>query len=299
MNILGAGLAGLIAGNMFQRAQIFERSGADSVQHKAVLRFRSSAVGDAVGIEFRKVRVHKGLWSAGRDAQPSIQLANLYSQKVVGRLADRSIWNLDAVDRYIAPENFIKQLIERCESRITWNCPIESLDQIPKGTIISTVPMPVMAKMVGLEEAPAFNWEPIQVRRWRIPNADVFQTVYFPDMDTTLYRASITGNLLIAEYMHELHEAYDEQLFEAFGLHTSNGIGIDSTKQRYGKIARLDDEHWRRWFIFTLTHQHGVFSLGRFATWRNILLDDVLKDVAVIKRLSNMAEYGVFRQAVL
>lgn len=30
---------------------------------------------------------------------------------------------------------------------------------------------------------------------------------------------------------------------------------------------------------------YGIYSLGRFATWRQILMDDVVKDVKVIEQL--------------
>lgn len=53
MIILGAGLSGLIAGCMFPLAKIIESSKKEdyfSNSHKALLRFRTSAVGDALGI---------------------------------------------------------------------------------------------------------------------------------------------------------------------------------------------------------------------------------------------------------
>jgi len=126
VTIYGAGLAGLLAGCVFQNAKIIEAAPRHNISHKALLRFRSSAVGDAVGIPFRKVRVHKGIWFESRFQQPSIMLANMYSRKVIGKLADRSIWNLDPVDRFIAPEDFIEQLVDRCESRIQWETKVDA-----------------------------------------------------------------------------------------------------------------------------------------------------------------------------
>jgi hypothetical protein len=45
--------------------------------------------------------------------------------------------------------------------------------------------------------------------------------------------------------------------------------------------------------IYTMSHDHGVYSLGRFALHKNILLDDVAKDVRVIKEMMNDDSYGV------
>lgn len=301
MKIYGAGIAGLMAGCMFQNARIYEAGSFKQSQHKAVLRFRSSAVGDAVGIDFRKVRVNKGLWVDGKSVEPSIALANLYSQKVVGKLADRSIWNLAPAERFIAPEDFIEQLVDRCDNRITWNHKI-TRDEVlaEREPIVSTLPMKLMAQFMAnemsgemIQAAPDFSFAPIVVRRYRIPGADVFQSIYFPELETTLYRASITGDLLIAEYVDEVDD-YD--FFAAFGLKRDYCVPIETVKQGFGKIAKIDDE-WRKQFIFWLTHQHNIFSLGRFGTWRNILLDDVLNDLAVLKKLMKTTTYDRMRHA--
>lgn len=306
MKIYGAGIAGLLAGNIFQDAEIIEAGSEGQIQHKALLRFRSSAVGDAVGIDFRKVTVNKGIWSK-RDhklVEPNIALANEYSNKVIGKYADRSIWNLAPVERFIAPEDFVLQLASRCKGRITWETPATAEDVFSfKEPAISTIPMSLMKKFYAQKfgddpaSQPEIKWEsmPITVRRWRIPNADVFQTVYFPDQEISLFRASITGDLLIAEYMEDprfdTENDWIHEILGAFGIVYRDRIDpIEKVNQRFGKIAPINDA-WRKHFIFELSSQFGIYSLGRFGTWRNILLDDVLKDVSVIKKLLNSSVY--------
>lgn len=294
MMIFGAGIAGLLAGCIFQTAKIFEAGHENTSNHKALLRFRSSKVGDAVGIDFRRVRVNKGIWHDDRFVDPNIMLANLYSQKVIGRVADRSVWNLDPVDRFIAPEDFIVRLNERCSGRVEWNSPVD-IEDFAKPfdqPVISTLPMSLVAQFVGVD-APDFKYAPIVVKRWRVPNADVFQTVYFTDPATPLYRASITQDLLIAEYVGH-HDDYD--LFAPFGLRESDCMLIESSSQRYGKIAPIDN-NWRKRFIFDLTTNHNVYSLGRFGTWRNLLLDDVIDDINVLKKLIGTNSYDRMMQA--
>lgn len=296
MQIVGCGLAGLIAGNLFPKAELFEASPRSSVQHRAVLRFRSANVGDALGIEFKKVRVHKGIWFNGAFRAPTIRLANLYSKKVIGRLADRSIWNLEAVDRYIAPEDLIEQLADRVAHRTHWDTAFDfdyhrlgSLVAAGKAEpIISTVPMSVHEAAKSMR----FVFAPIEVHRWRIPNASVHQTIYFPSPDTRLYRASITGSLLIAEYVATESAGAGALMrpFKAFGIDPDAAEPIDESQQRFGKIAPID-ETWRKRFVFDLTSRYHIFSLGRFATWRNILLDDVLEDINVIRKLLNASAY--------
>jgi len=299
MKIYGAGIAGLLAANAFPTAQVFEAGPEGSTTHKALLRFRSSAVGDAVGIDFKKVRVHKGIWHEGRFMTPNIQLANLYSQKVIGRIADRSIWNLDSVDRYIAPEDFIEQLVDRCRNRITYDAAIGEVELSDRSKesepVISTIPMPVLANYYsGKQYLQAHNIEfksaPIHVVRFRVFDCEAYQTIYFPGKNTGVYRASITGDMLIIEVADGHASFHLEEITTAFGIDLGQIDEIEKVSQRFGKIASINDK-WRRRFIFETSHDQAIYSLGRFATWRNILLDDVLKDINVIKKLMNGTSY--------
>lgn len=276
-----------MAGCVFQTATIHEAAPPTLSGHKALLRFRSRAVSDAIGIEFRAVCVRKGLWHQNAFHPPTIQLANWYAKKVTGILMDRSIWDLSSVERFIAPESLIEQLMERCIPRILWESPLTTLPPPEHGPYISTIPMRAMAKIVNQADSPVFAYESIVVKRWRLKHADVFQTIYIPDPCTTLYRVSITGNLVIAEYMRE---ADDYDFWRAFGLYGDEATAIDNSKQRFGKIAPIE-EGWRKRFMFDLTTAHNIYSLGRFATWRNILLDDVVKDISVIKRMMTGSAY--------
>lgn len=289
MNIIGAGLAGLLAANIFQRAKVIESGPESQLSHKAVLRFRSRAVGDAVGVDFRAVTVHKAIWLDDFVA-PNVRLANQYSKKVIGKLADRSIWNLAPAQRWIAPEDLVAQLAERCVGRVLWGVRADRAAFV--GPTISTIPMPALVQLFGVDHSPSFQFLPITVHRWRVPHADVFQTVYFPAPELNLYRASITGSLLIAESMGRESPAEEELLCEVFGI--DNITRIDTNTQRYGKIAPID-EAWRRNFVLQMTLQHQVYSLGRFATWRNLLLDDVLADAAVIRRIMGAGAYAALQ----
>ena len=73
-------------------------------------------------------------------------------------------------------------------------------------------------------------------------------------------------------------------------------IGAGRRKRNAHDIEKLKitpiDEDTRRWVIETLSQKEEIYSLGRFATWRNILLDDVLKDLQVIKKLMNADLYS-------
>jgi hypothetical protein len=294
MMIMGAGLSGLLAAHAFPLAEVFEASAADRLPHRALLRFRTGAVGEAVGIDFRKVRVRKGIWMDRRFVQPDIRNANLYAAKVSGQLLDRSIWNVDSVERFIAPDDFIAQMTDAVRSRIRWSTPITSLSG--HEPVISTVPMPVLANILHTTHPvvkEAFKHAEIYVSQYTIPGADVFQTVYFPSPDTPVYRASITGNTLIIESIEPNDDV--EMVCEAFGIANLTACGIMQIvsihEQKYGKIAPITD-HVRRSFISHATQQYNVYALGRFAIWKNVLMDDVLHDLHIIKRLLRTDQYG-------
>lgn len=294
--IVGAGLAGLIAAHAWPQWRILEAAPEPRAGHSALLRFRTDSVAKLTGTEFRRVRVQKGIWMGGRFVPPTIRAANLYSAKVLsaGRIADRSIWNIEPVDRWVAPENLYDQLVDAVRGRVAFGAAFDwewhSLTRkFPH--VVSTAPMELPAGKLLPEAARAgvvFERAPIHVERFRVPRADVYQTVYFPAPEHSVYRASITRDLLIVEHAGEAPRGdWWPEVEAAFALPGVERVG--SAVQRFGKIAPIE-ESARRKILFDLTHRHGIYSLGRFATWRNILLDDVVNDIAVIKRLIRLED---------
>jgi hypothetical protein len=287
--IVGAGLAGLIAAHAWPNFPVLEASPEPRASHKALLRFRTDAVSRLTGIEFKKVLVRKGLWSEGHFAAPNIKLSNQYSMKVLGRhIGDRSIWNLDPVERYIAPENLYEQLVESVGNRISWN---HTANVASLGPVVSTIPLPVTMEQLGIPAPFKFERAAIEVQRFRLYNTDVYQTIYFPDPDCPLYRASITGSLLILEFCRSTDscEYLADLINDAFGIDMLDGQPLGKVEQKYAGRKQL---------LFQLTHDHQVFSLGRFAIWKNILLDDVVSDISVLRKLMRSSSYELKKEMV-
>lgn len=282
--IVGAGLAGLIAAHAWPKARLVEVAAGPAQMHQALLRFRSDAVANLTGIEFQKVLVRKGVWMDGNFIEPNIRAANLYAQKCLGVAhGDRSIWNLAPVERFIAPPDFYERLLDNIGDRITWGSSFDFA--AASWPVVSTAPMQVTAAALGVATTDIeFRRAPITVQRFRIADAALYQTVYFPAPSLAVYRASMTGDVLIVESMEEGLAVRDlGDVLDAFGLsQVSEPLG--AVKQSYGKIAAIDDTK-RKQLLFQLTHKHQVYSLGRFATWRNVLLDDVVADIRHIKAL--------------
>ena len=307
IKIIGGGLAGLIAAHHFKNAHVFE-AGARLAKHKALLRFRSDSVANITGVPFRKVRVYKEVYYEGQSHQGKcpIALANRYAKKVTGTIAGRSIMKLDECDRFVAPDNLYELLADRlaAEGRLHFHQKITSDDfRRLEGDVawINTAPLPVILNQLGLNQAipkgEGMARSSIIVERFKIKTpCDVYQTIYFPDEGKYVFRASITGNILIIESVHNPSKktvnAELQEVCAAFGLNYFSDIDYNSevVDQRYGKIVDLPRET-REAILYRLTSQHNIFSLGRFATWRNILLDDVADDLPKIERLINASAY--------
>lgn len=305
--IVGAGLAGLLAAHAWPTARVVEAGPAPRAGHRALLRFRSDAVARLTGVDFRRVTVRKSVWFDGRHVPIDLALANRYSRKVLGAvLPERSVWNLAPAERFVAPEDFYERLIEAVGPRISWGDRVSLGDAREQSRcVVSTAPLDWSIGALTIREEPAppeFRRAGIRVLRIPLFDVDAHQTVYFPSALTPVYRASLTGGTLIVEMVEaELALAASAMplgaaladVAAAFGLEVGSvflGENEVVERQRYGKIAPIDEVARKR-LLFRLTHELGVYSLGRFATWRNVLLDDVVQDIDVIKRLMRSGHY--------
>jgi|TARA_R110000824_G_scaffold329881_1_gene516646 hypothetical protein len=294
--IFGAGLAGLLSGNILRNfnPKIWEAQSSLPNNHEALLRFRTDRVGTSCAIPFQKVDVNKAVkYGNELSTVPDLFLSNLYSQKVTGGIWSRSINNLSPASRYIAPLDLISQMSEGCEIECGRPLSSEFLEEhkafdsdVP---IISTIPMPALMKIIDWGEVPEFKSQKIWTQRATIesPECGVYQTIYYPDKLVSHYRASVVGQTVIVESICEpdrhAGQAIMEILRDDFGIEARRLTDIHSGVQRYGKIMPID-EGIRQRFIFEMTTRYNLYSVGRFATWRQLLLDDVVEDIQKVEQ---------------
>jgi hypothetical protein len=266
--------------------------------HSALLRFRSNEVAQITGLPFKEVNVYKGvLTESGTITNtPTIRDFNAYSIKATCQVSERSIINLTPSKRYIAPGGLVAALSNNIH--IQYNTDAKDLVYTADGPIISTIPMPELMIMLEYPHAIPFQYKPIWTVNIELANVDVYQTLYVPYIDSHPYRVSITGNKMTMEFAtepladhQELVEYYMDLLLPNWyhanvyiKIRRDHDVQLPILKlQDYGKIIPVSDD-LRQSFMLWATDNHNVYSLGRYATWRQILLDDLVKDLRMITK---------------
>lgn len=302
MIVLGAGMAGLMAAAVMRNEVdvIIEANQGLPKNHSAVLRFKSSIVGDTLNIPFKKVKALKAVqpWKNG--------MADVmaYSQKTNGSLSLRSITsaNGELLERYIAPADFVEQMAERvtCSKQFGRTVEKKFFVKEPEGSIISTLPMGVLMDLLEWPgPKPEFQSLPGYNILATVHDCDMYGSLYIPEPGIYPYRVSINGNQLIAEMVTRFQGTSSQKVLDdalsqslsALHLHESQVHDIRFVPQKFMKILPIDEEV-RRKFIMWASEKYKVYSLGRFATWRpGLLLDDLVQDIRIIQRIIKSSNY--------
>jgi hypothetical protein len=297
MIIIGSGMSGMLAAHYFRHLEptILEKQKSLPNNHEALLRFRSEVVSDLTGIPFKKVNVQKMISFEGAWLKESnIFLNNAYSQKVTGAVRQRSIGSLEDCQRYIAPTDFISKLSKGLN--IQYGQCVEPTDfTVP---VISTMPVHSLAKALGYDLKVDLLTSEIQTVTFNMSSdVSVYQTVYYPSHRSPFYRISITGSKVIAEAVGYLNEDLaKEHLLHSlkvdFGIIATDTPGFKVSRQKYGKLIECEGQEVKE-FIGWATRKHNIYSLGRWGTHRQILMDDVVKDIKQIDKLIKNKGYNV------
>ena len=213
MRIIGAGMAGLLAGCVLREklTGIYEKQTELPNNHSAVLRFRTNEVAAAIGIDFKKVKVMKAIqpWR-----NPIADVLS-YSEKTNGTATLRSITGIpvdgEIVERYIAPPNLIKLMAGKIhkDSLYIGN----EFDLVPlsgirrKSPIVSTIPMNVLMDILGWKDKPNFEYRSGINYTCGLKNVNTYVSLYVPDPAVVWSRASITHDRLIVEGYYNIDSA--------------------------------------------------------------------------------------------
>jgi hypothetical protein len=240
---------------------------------------------------------------------------NMYSLKAYGTIGNRSLQHLGKAKRYLpttTPQpkgclwgHSLKYIRIGHGAAVICHT-VDGDVLLPYKTCISTLPMPVILD-VAMRSDPDGNseWEqhrgddaalkaePITVLRGKLLpeiKCSVNQTIYFPESELNTYRATLEKTDIIIESVEELEDEEITKVLNAFGLARSMTIGKwRQNIQPYGKIVEIGDD-LRRSIIYQLTDKYNIYSLGRFATWRPLRADQLVKDVHKVERMVRQSE---------
>jgi hypothetical protein len=183
-------------------------------------------------------------------------------------------------------------------------CRFANGNSVEYDVCISTIPLPTIARAAGLKLGETkIESSPIYIVRYKvsIPSM-IYQTIYFPSEKFCVYRASLEKQELIIESRDE-HASLSgiDIVCETFGLSRKDLYDEQKYIQNNGKIVEMDDSA-RKQIIMELTEKFYIYSLGRYATWRNItsdvLLDDLPKIAGFMKLSDSARKYSMALESV-
>jgi hypothetical protein len=283
--IVGAGMAGLLAANMLARHRpvVIEAQPSVPNNHSAVLRFKTSIVGDLLGVPFRRVMMIKAT-SPWKNPVADVMA---YSYKNTGeRRSDRSITQGTVVaERYIAP----KDLIGRMAALIAPIYFNHAFEPSMPGPYISTIPMPMLMTALDYPNRPGFSYTGAINIKATIAQCDTYVSLLVPNPALPFSRLSITGNELCIECPDQPNginlkviEYIVDKAADLLGISPFDIEEAEAQSSLYAKINPINEDERKR-FLAWASSEHQIYSLGRFATWRpGLLLDDLVQDIRKI-----------------
>lgn len=306
MIIVGAGISGSIAGEYFRRysPKIYDqRPEGLSVynNHHAIMRMKTRDAGDIIGREIKEIKISKEIYYKGEHHKTAnTMFNNLYSLKVNGSIEDRSISTVNGSHetRYIIKDFKIQYIGRTALSGVDLNKKRLYFDrdgckfEVDYDVVLSTIPMPVMLKAAGATAGVEFKKRSIFITRqiYDFECKEIYQTIYYPSRNMKAYRATLESSTLIIESVdgYPSEKEYSE-IEESFGIDSSmrSPYAPILNSQEFGKIIDIDDITRKR-LLNHLTERHSIYSIGRFAIWKNIKVDDLIKDLRKIDEMINV-----------
>lgn len=301
--IIGGGVAGAVASGFFKylSPQVFEATNSDPLEnHNAIMRFESNAIPMILGVPATSVKVTKNIYYQGNVyANPEIRFSNMYSKKVIDKLSKRSIDNLQTEQRFILTKkikinniNYNHKLVGKDRNNLIFMHK-EQFIKIPYDVCISTIPMPRLLEMdvfnLNMLNYTATNIYTAKYNLCTKIDNSLCQTIYFPDNDLGVYRASIVNGEMLIESVSRIKHREVEIVLESFGLVDSDIEFVSSNSNKLGKIYTEKDIE-RRKIIMQLTDEFNIYSFGRYAIWKSIRADDLISDLHKIKNMLEVSK---------
>lgn len=296
--ILGSGISGLICANYFKGYTIFEKANSLTANHKALFRFKSDLLSKMLNLKpLRKVKVRKSIYCDGKFYnEPNIAFSILYSKKVSNFISDRSIWSSDgsSVDRYIPDYDLIGDLAALVNIEYGKNVSsiknsrifFEDGGSVKYNTIISTIPLANLLQITDIVCEEKFCSKNIFVNTIYLKNCDIDHTIYIVCENDPIYRISFVKNKIIFESVAPIGMDSINKFLRVLHIDESFvvDLGCDNFVHVHGKMFDINSSNIKSLLLF-LTEKFNIYSAGRYAIWRNIMVEDLISDLLKLKEL--------------
>lgn len=295
--IIGSGISGLIMYRLISslNPKIYDAKKIKTAlqNHQTLLRIRDPELSSILGCDLKEIKVDKNIYYRFDITNKcNIKINNLYSLKVCGELNNKSIQNTDTCKRYLIENfNLIEQKINssyelfNIKDKELFFRTDKGIKKVKYDYCISTIPLPILLNIINYKIESKFEHKAIYTLKCKLNiKSNVYQTIYIPEFRYPVYRASLHGDTLIMESLLPINDKCKEFCLDLFGL---NNNFLKQEKEYYsefGKLISIDDEE-RLATICMLTNEYNIFSLGRFAIWKSIRIDNVIKDAKQIKKM--------------
>ena len=226
----------------------------------------------------------------------------------------------EVVDRWIYRANNLhkelgNRLVEKTHYKRKYKDYIPLESSFSKA-VISTLPMPTLMALLNYPTGVEFESLEGMTVTFKLPNFWAFGSIYLPNRSTPFSRIGLQGDKVILEAYnnHQIDSAgIDTEwwesdadtisaaalscLFEVLPNSVARALLDDGARDNYvinhiphAKILPINERERQR-FIMWATDNHGIYSMGRLATWRpGLLLTDLVRDFRVVWNM--MLRYG-------
>jgi len=318
--IIGGGISGLLMGYVLKEYDytILEQASESSIITGAPFYLHKPI--DWLPTKWKRIEVHKNCWDGKWFVRtPNIGHMNDYARKITGKIHDTSLKFMDGgIEEGYLPvggnsSRVIKDLLDANERHVQYSCrvteilPAKKVIKLNKedkeytihySNLISTIPLPVLLRMLNLEIDFTFKADPILTSAYKVTEneaVDAYQIIYVTTPKLKPYRVSLMHNTIFVEAMVPMDEDENRNLIKmVWGFENPKHIETKSVSP--GKFHPIE-RNKRKILLARLTSDYGIYCIGRYAVWAykrlDHLADDAMELVKIIRdNSSNILRSG-------
>src|SRR3990167_8611666 len=317
--IIGAGLSGLLAAAKAEKCGmdylVIEKSQA---LPKAKIHYLHSDMNNALPIKLKKIEIFKNIYWKGEFLDRfNIPMMNEFACKTNEKLTENSIKYINGEREFgyipfsgienISDELFSclnrERFIFGAEYENSFNnnesndeiiVKLDTNEKIICKNIISTIPLPVMLKTLGVDvdclKTMPLNMIELKINkenREKILETDLYEIIYLPSCEFGMSRFSILGKRFVIELAEE---EFDEKRFEEFfgifsGFKEKLNFKYIKATNPYGRFCPIDED--KRIELINRLIKKKIYPAGRYASWKYKRVDSVADDIEEIFKKIN------------